>query len=79
MEELLSSIPDSAFTYAWVGLLAYFGVVEAAALLRKEKGDTLSAHVKRWFKVHEKGTSALLHRAGLAAFMVWLTIHFVFP
>ena len=72
-------VTNDVFTYAWYGLFAYFAVFEAWALIRKEKGDTLSAHVKKWFKVHEKGTSALLHRGALAAFMVWLTIHFVFP
>jgi len=62
------------FSWAWVGWLLAFLVIEGLALFNKKKGDTLSENVWRWFGV-KSGKS--LRTMGLLGFMTWLTIHFV--
>lgn len=76
------------FTIAWILWIAAFLVIEGIALFRKEKGDTLSEHVWKWFgtrrdveyEVDESGQPKGWLRFGrfvLLAFMAWLTAHFV--
>lgn len=54
----------TGWSWAWIGWLVYFGVVEGAALYQsgKAKGagesdprDTLSEHIWWWFGVNRKG------------------------
>lgn len=66
---------EPGFTVAWVMWLTMFGVIEGAAVLRKDRGDTLSEHVWKWFSVKEKAPGWLARRGVLAAFLVWLTVH----
>lgn len=67
----------SWFTIAW-GLWALaFAVIEGIGLANKKKGDTLSEHVWKIFKVRES-KAWTFGRFFLAAFMVWLSGHFVF-
>ncbi|TDD97238.1 hypothetical protein E1298_01905 [Actinomadura rubrisoli] len=63
------------FTAAWVLWIAAFIVIEGRALKRGQPGDTLSEHVWTWFGV-KRGWA--WKRAALAAFMAWLSVHFVF-
>jgi hypothetical protein len=66
------------FTIAWLIWLGGFVFIEGLALLNKEKGDTLSEHVWKWFKVKEpKSARRNLRVATLAGFMTWLGVHFV--
>lgn len=65
----------SGFTVAWLLWLAMFLVVEGIALFNKEKGDTLSEHIWKWFSVKDKGKGWLARRFVLAAFLVWLLLH----
>jgi hypothetical protein len=72
---------DSPFTVAWVAWLGAFVVIEAVAIFRRRGGDTLSEHVWKWFAV---GTptgpvtwTIRARRISLAAFMLWLTAHFL--
>ena len=62
---------------AWLLWLAMFGVIEGAAILRKEPGDTLSEHVWKWFSVKDKARGWRQRRSVLALFMVWLSAHLV--
>ena len=69
------------FTAGWILWLAAFGVLEAIALVRKARGDTLSEHVWQWFSLKGKKTPKKPHevaiRYGFLAFWAWLTVHFV--
>lgn len=65
----------------WVGFVAYFVVVEAAALRDRRRGDTLSEHVWDWFclrgRKHGKSAWCIIRRICFYAFWVWLTVHFL--
>ena len=75
----------TVYTVLWLLWLAYFLVVEGVALFNSRPGDTLSEHVWLWFGTEwRKGQSprersgwTQLRRVLLAAFMVWLTVHFL--
>jgi hypothetical protein len=54
-----------------------FLVVEGAAITNRDRGDTLSEHVWKWFSVKEKALGWKQRRAVLAAFLAWLTAHLV--
>lgn len=58
----------NGWTWAWVGWLAYFLAVEAAAVIasyrahragRADPRDTLSEHVWFWFGVNSGGTGVM--------------------
>lgn len=66
------------FTIAWIAWGLAFVAIEGKALANKQPGDTLSEHVWKWFDVRGKGKGWTFMRFALAAFMVWLTGHFVF-
>ena len=70
------------FTWAWIGWGGYFAIWEGLAIFNDKKGDTLSEHVWRWFAVKDSRkatafTRKSIRRAGLLAFMAWLTTHFM--
>ena len=67
----------SLFTWAWIFWLVMFAVVEGWALVNKDRGDTLSEHVWKWFKIREKPRQWTWRRAALAVFLVWLLVHMV--
>lgn len=71
----------SGWTWAWIAWLGAFAAIEGKALFNKEKGDTLSEHVWRWFstqKVDNDPTGWVrLRRFTLLAFMAWLSVHFL--
>ncbi|AFU61984.1 MULTISPECIES: hypothetical protein [Streptomyces] len=74
----------SIWTWLWAGWLGAFLVIEGKALFNKEKGDTLSEHVWRWFSTERTAKAAgqptgwvRLRRFTLLAFMAWLSAHFV--
>lgn len=63
------------FTVLWIGWLVAFLVIETVAIIRKERGDTLSEHVWAWFSLRKSKKSLLTY--AFAAFWLWLTIHFL--
>jgi hypothetical protein len=69
------------FTAAWVIWLVAFVAIEAWALVRKKRGDTLSEHTWDWFCLKGskggKSTWCVVRRVTFVAFWAWLTIHFV--
>lgn len=67
----------NGWTVAWILWLAMFAAVEGAALINKDRGDTLSEHVWSWFKIREKPRQWTWRRAVLAVFLVWLLVHMV--
>lgn len=68
---------------AWLAWLGIFGVLEAVALNSKEKDDTLSEHVWKWFAIGTPGDRPAmsgwvqLRRFGLVAGLAWLILHFL--
>jgi hypothetical protein len=69
----------SGWEWYWLAfLLIGFGVPEAIALARREKGDTLSESVWKWFAIRKgKGHFKWARRGVLALFLGWLTVHFL--
>ena len=67
----------TVYTWAWVFWLAFFVVVEGVALIDKDRGDTLSEHVWKWFKVKDKPRQWTWRRIVLTAFLAWLLVHMV--
>ena len=65
------------FTAGWITLLTLGGALEVWALVRKEKGDTLSEHVWKWFSVKHDGKAKTVRRVGLGLIMGWLLTHFI--
>jgi hypothetical protein len=71
------------YTVAWIVWGAVFLLIEGAALLDKDPGDTLSEHVWRWLKVRGRETGKSpwtfwVLRGILFLFLAWLTSHLVF-
>lgn len=71
----------SVWTVAWVLWIAAFAVIEGLALARKEKGDTLSEHVWKWFAVKDENAHPVWRWVGRVLLLtggVWLTGHLAF-
>lgn len=66
----------SGWTVAWVLWLVMFAVIEGAALVNKNRGDTLSEHIWKWFQIRES-RQWNVRRWALAIFLVWLLVHMV--
>ena len=67
----------TTFTWLWIIWLAFFVVIEAAAIIRKDPDDTLSEHVWAWFKIKDKPRAWTWRRVVLAGFLAWLLVHMV--
>lgn len=72
------------WTILWLAWLGLFAVIEGVALVRSDRGDTLSEHVWKWIGVGRHGQekpkvtgSVKVRRVALVSFMVWLTLHFL--
>ncbi|GLZ81396.1 hypothetical protein Afil01_62030 [Actinorhabdospora filicis] len=67
----------------WLAWFGIFGVLEGVALARKEKNDTLSEHIWKWFAIGTPGDRprksgwVQLRRVGLVAGLAWLCLHFL--
>ncbi len=66
----------SVWTVLWLAWLAGFVVIEGAAIINRDKDDTLSEHVWAWFSIKDKTNGVKFRRLAFLAFWVWLTIHF---
>ena len=62
------------YTAAWVTWLAAFALVEGVALADKDQGDTLSEHVRKWFRTHTRGGKLAFAVAWLG-FAGWFLVH----
>jgi len=73
-------VADALFTAGWVAWIAWFAVLEGAALYRRRTGDTLSEHVWRWAAVKGPRSSARTWAGRLAVLAggIWLTGHLAF-
>lgn len=60
------------FTALWILIGAAFLAVEIPAVVRKERGDTLTDHVRALMQYKS-------FKAVFSAFWVWLTLHFFAP
>lgn len=65
----------TGYTVAWIFWIAMFLLIEGKALIDKDRGDTLSEHVWKWFRVRGRTKTWVARRYALAAFLVWLTLH----
>ena len=62
------------WTLLWMAWIAMFGLIETVALANDSKGDTLSEHFRRWFRVDTHyGRTAWLVVSGV--FFAWFTAH----
>lgn len=71
----------SGFTVAWILWIMAFVGIEGYALARKEKGDTLSEHVWKWFAVNDPHANQVWRWVGRVLLLtggVWLTGHLAF-
>lgn len=66
------------YTWLWLAWGLVFLLIEGRALTNKQADDTLSEHVWKWFTVRGKNARWTFQRFFLAAFMVWLSGHFIF-
>lgn len=64
-----------SFTVLWIIWLAMFAAIEGAALVRKERGDSLSEHIWSWFAIRNKPKGWQARRAVLVMFLAWLVTH----
>jgi hypothetical protein len=79
----------NAWTLGWLVWLAYFGVLEGAAVVRSirakragrpDERDTLSEHVWIWFGTDKRTRAdswAYVRRFALLAFLAWISVHFL--
>ena len=65
----------TVYSWAWVAWLVVFVAIEAAALLNKKSGDTLTEHIRRWASIGDKGRGWRIRRVVLLAFLAWLLVH----
>lgn len=65
------------YTWAWLGWIMMFFVIEVPAIRDKRKGDTLTEHVRRWGSIGFKKKGWRARRLALLAFMAWLALHFL--
>lgn len=65
------------YTIAWLVWITAFLGIEGAALLDKSKGDTLSEHVWKWFRISDKPKGWNIRRLALLGGTGWLMLHFV--
>ena len=61
----------------WVAWIGAFLVIEGIALVRKERGDTLSENVWRWFSIKDRKPGYKTRRFVLLTFLAWLVTHFL--
>lgn len=62
------------FTKLWYLWLGIFAVVEGVALVRKDRGDTLSEHTRKWFRTDTK-RGKFLWLSAWGAFATWFAVH----
>ena len=66
------------YTAWWLVWVFAFGLIEYAAIKDKNKGDTLSEHVRKLIGTNtdKRSVEQWLFRAGLAGLIAWLIPHF---
>lgn len=58
----------------WIGWIIAFAIVETVAVANDKKNDTLSEHLRLWFRVDTRiGRTIFL--CLFAAFAVWFGVH----
>ncbi len=65
-----------SWTVGWALWLVMFLAIEGAALFNKERGDTLSEHVWKWFGIKGKPKGYKWRRFAFLSFWAWLSVHF---
>jgi hypothetical protein len=70
----------SGFTFAWCAWWLIFAIIEGVALFNRQEGDTLSEHIRKWFKVKDPRPTGLtwFFRAVLMTVLIWFITHFFF-
>ena len=69
---------DKKYTWLWILWIVAFGIIEYAALKDKDKGDTLSEHVRKLIGTETPGRNweNWIGRVALAGLFCWLIPHF---
>ena len=72
----------TVFSWLWIAWGVLFMIIEGVAIVRKERGDTLSELVWAWFQLRgrkdDKKPWQVILRIVFMAFWCWLTVHFLF-
>ena len=64
----------TVWTWLWIAWGLAFAVIEGAAIANDKKGDTLSEHVRLWFRTDVKlGRTVWLVVSGCA--LAWFIVH----
>ena len=64
----------TVWTALWIAWGLMFAVVEAAALVNDKRGDTLSEHLRLWFRTDTRpGRTVWLVVSG--GFLTWFLLH----
>jgi len=63
----------NVWAWIWLGLGVLVGTVELVAIIRKGEGDTLSENI---WKLQQCGGWGKFVRWMIAAFLLWLVVHF---
>ncbi len=68
------------FTYGWYLWWVLFVILEGLALFNREDGDTLSEHIRKWFRVKDPRPTAFtwVMRSILMVTLLWFITHFFF-
>jgi hypothetical protein len=74
----MNDLELSGWTLAWLIWLGLFLAIELPAAFNKEKGDTLSEHVWKWFNIKNKAEPWNTRRAILALSFLALGAHFLY-
>lgn len=64
----------STWTWLWIAWGVMFAVIETVAIVNDKAGDTLSEHLRLWFRTDTKrGRTLWIVTSGL--FFAWFTVH----
>lgn len=68
----------SIWTILWLMWIVAGVAIEIPALVNREDGDTLSEHIRKWFKVKDPRPTALtwIARGTLMSILIWFITHF---
>jgi hypothetical protein len=65
-----------SWTVFWIVWLAMVAVGDVIAAVNKQRGDTLTEHVRKWCSLQGKGKLWRIRRLALALLLVYLVGHF---
>jgi len=71
-----ASIPGVVWSLLWIGWILAFFIIEGIALFNDVPRDTLSAHLRRWFRIDTK-LGRTLFLVAFGGFVCWFGVHII--